>query len=195
MEGRLGLGADGWGWHSGAFLDTAARSGTSWGDGRNGPCPASPASPTTAPRMLVQNPVSSLLLLLSAGRAEMGTNLPAVDLGVGRTAVSVSAGSWHTCALMVRSLHVGNCRMGQPGPTTRVPRCRTSTSAANTRLSPSLTCVPNIVLSACRRMTRLSSAGAATGMEFWGWATPFTGATVPTVLAHRAPPPRLACWP
>jgi len=39
-------------------------------------------------------------------RAEMGTNLPAVDLGPGRTAVSVSAGSWHTCAVLV-TLHFG----------------------------------------------------------------------------------------
>ena len=93
-------------------------------------------------------------------RAEMGTNLPAVDLGAGRTALAVSAGYLHTCALLVRYLRVGNCRMGQPGPTTRAPRCRTSASATRTRLSPSLTCVPNTVLSACRRMTRPSSAGA-----------------------------------
>jgi len=35
-------------------------------------------------------------------RAEMGANLPAVDLGPGRTAVSVSAGFGHTCAVLVR---------------------------------------------------------------------------------------------
>jgi len=34
--------------------------------------------------------------------AEMGANLPAVDLGPGRTAVVVSLGSRHTCALLVR---------------------------------------------------------------------------------------------
>ena len=37
-------------------------------------------------------------------RAEMGTNLTAVDLGAGRTAVDVSAGARHTCALLVSPL-------------------------------------------------------------------------------------------
>jgi hypothetical protein len=32
----------------------------------------------------------------------MGTNLDAVDLGTGRTAVAVSAGLRHTCAVLVR---------------------------------------------------------------------------------------------
>ena len=32
----------------------------------------------------------------------MGANLPAVDLGSGRSAVAVAAGSAHTCALLVR---------------------------------------------------------------------------------------------
>jgi len=36
------------------------------------------------------------------GDAEMGANLPAVDLGSGRSAVAVSVGSVHTCALLVR---------------------------------------------------------------------------------------------
>ena len=36
----------------------------------------------------------------------MGANLPAVDLGAGRTAVAVSAGGSHTCVLLVR-FHVG----------------------------------------------------------------------------------------
>jgi len=36
------------------------------------------------------------------GGAEMGTNLPAVALGPGRSAVAVSAGGSHTCALLVR---------------------------------------------------------------------------------------------
>ena len=35
-------------------------------------------------------------------RAEMGTNLPSVDLGAGRTAVAVRVGLQHTCALLVR---------------------------------------------------------------------------------------------
>jgi len=39
-------------------------------------------------------------------RAEMGSNLSSVDLGAGRTAVAVSAGSYHTCALLVR-MHSG----------------------------------------------------------------------------------------
>ena len=31
---------------------------------------------------------------------EMGDNLPAVDLGTGRTAASISAGGYHNCALL-----------------------------------------------------------------------------------------------
>ena len=31
---------------------------------------------------------------------EMGDDLPAVDLGLGRTAKQVSAGAWHSCALL-----------------------------------------------------------------------------------------------
>ncbi len=34
------------------------------------------------------------------GAGEMGANLPAVDLGTGRTAVAISAGTSHTCALL-----------------------------------------------------------------------------------------------
>jgi len=36
------------------------------------------------------------------GASEMGTSLPAVALGTGRSAVAVSAGTYHTCALLVR---------------------------------------------------------------------------------------------
>jgi len=35
--------------------------------------------------------------------AEMGANLPAVDLGPGRTAVSISLGDIHSCVILVRS--------------------------------------------------------------------------------------------
>ena len=41
-------------------------------------------------------------------RVEMGTNLPSVDLGDERTAVAVSAGRIHTCALLVM-FHRGKC--------------------------------------------------------------------------------------
>ncbi len=34
------------------------------------------------------------------GAGEMGDSLPTVDLGTGRTAVSIAAGSFHTCALL-----------------------------------------------------------------------------------------------
>jgi hypothetical protein len=34
--------------------------------------------------------------------AEMGANLTAVDLGPGRTAVSIAAGHEHVCAILVR---------------------------------------------------------------------------------------------
>ena len=36
------------------------------------------------------------------GVAEMGANLPAVDLGPGSSAVAASAGVYHACALLVR---------------------------------------------------------------------------------------------
>jgi alpha-tubulin suppressor-like RCC1 family protein len=34
------------------------------------------------------------------GEGEMGDNLPAVDLGTGRTAVSISTGEFHSCAVL-----------------------------------------------------------------------------------------------
>ena len=33
-------------------------------------------------------------------RMKMGDDLPAVDLGLGRTGRQVSAGAWHSCALL-----------------------------------------------------------------------------------------------
>jgi len=42
----------------------------------------------------------------------MGANLPSVDLGAGRTAVAVSLGAQHTCALLVR---LPNGRLGGLG--------------------------------------------------------------------------------
>ena len=48
------------------------------------------------------------------------------------------------------------------------------------------------VASRCR-MTRPSNAGAGTSTGSLGKATPSTGATMPTVLAHRAPSPRIVC--
>jgi len=51
----------------------------------------------------------------------MGSNLPSVDLGAGRTAVAVGAGAAHTCALLVRlpagDWNAGTCRRGQFYPT------------------------------------------------------------------------------
>jgi hypothetical protein len=44
------------------------------------------------------------------GGAEMGANLPGVNLGSGRSAVVVYAGSDHTCALLVRCRGEG-CRL------------------------------------------------------------------------------------
>ena len=78
-HGRLGQG------------DTSGR-----GDEANGPCP-----PSSTTACLV--PASCVLTQYSCSvRAEMGANLPAVDLGDGRTAVAVSAGYTHTCAILVR---------------------------------------------------------------------------------------------
>jgi len=40
---------------------------------------------------------------LGDGSGEMGDNLTAIDLGSGRTALAISAGSAHTCALLDNS--------------------------------------------------------------------------------------------
>ena len=42
------------------------------------------------------------------GDAEMGGNLPAVDLGPGRSAVAITAVGSHTCALLVRGRGEGS---------------------------------------------------------------------------------------
>ena len=44
------------------------------------------------------------LKLKLCGGAEMGANLPAVDLGAGRTAVAVSSSWSYNCAILVRAL-------------------------------------------------------------------------------------------
>jgi len=69
--------------------DTSAR-----GDDANGPCPPSSTTASLVP--------ASGVLTLAPSCAEMGENLTSVDLGPGRTAVAVSAGTSHTCALLVR---------------------------------------------------------------------------------------------
>ena len=52
----------------------------------------------------------------------MGNNLTAVDLGTGRTAVAISAGERHICAVLVRTPpreigEAGDCRIeGALGP-------------------------------------------------------------------------------
>ena len=70
------------------------------GPDANGPCP--PSSNTELHRHVTcACPVCPHPCPCSP-RADMGTNLPSVDLGPGRTAVAVSAGYLHTCALLVR---------------------------------------------------------------------------------------------
>jgi len=41
----------------------------------------------------------------------MGESLPAVDLGIGRSAVAVSAGFYHTCVVLVTGRGEGSGRM------------------------------------------------------------------------------------
>ena len=67
---------------------------TTRGDNANGPCPPSSTTASLVPAPHV--------LTLAPQRAEMGASLPSVDLGAGRTAVAVQAGSKYTCALLVR---------------------------------------------------------------------------------------------
>jgi len=67
------------------------------GDGSNGACPPRPSRPR-----LWRKRVVVMVADRGAPAAEMGAKLPAVDLGAGRTALSVSAGFYHTCALLVR---------------------------------------------------------------------------------------------
>jgi len=98
--------------------------GYNGGANANGPCPP---SSTTASLGL-----ATFVLTLAPALAEMGTNLPSIDLGPGRTAVAVSAGARHTCALLVRLPTLKEiCSLGPAeggnGPCTpRVTRCRSS---------------------------------------------------------------------
>ena len=70
------------------------------GSSADGPYPATP--PHRARRALPYQLCPNSFY--RSPRAEMGENLPAADLGAGRTVVFVSAGYRHTCALLVRSL-------------------------------------------------------------------------------------------
>ena len=112
--GELGLG------------DTSHR-----GDDANGPCPPSSTSASflSAPRSCPHSYSCSW-------RAEMGVNLTSVDLGAGRTAVAVRAGSSFTCALLVRSpvgrWERGDLQKGEIGPyTLGAPHCDTSAAATD----------------------------------------------------------------
>ena len=73
----------GWSHFTCALLDNA--SVKCWGAGQEG--------------MLGQGNTNNL----GDGANEMGDNLPTVDLGTGRTAIAISAGSTHTCALLDNS--------------------------------------------------------------------------------------------
>ena len=95
------------------------------GDDPNGPCPPTSATASRVPASCCPHVRSCSL------RAEMGANLPSVDLGAGRTAVAVSAGLIHTCALLVRPHLRGQaaeaCRIRQSHPTAKEAACcRTS---------------------------------------------------------------------
>ena len=84
-----------WGWNANGDLgygDTSNR-----GDGNNGGCPARPT------RGCARRKEGWSWWLTGCSDAEMGANLPAIDLGPGRTAVSVSSGHAKTCAVLVRS--------------------------------------------------------------------------------------------
>ena len=82
-----------WGWNEYGALGQGDASDR--GDGSNGGCPARPT------RGCASRKEGCSWWLTGCSDAEMGANLPAIDLGPGRTAVSVSASSF-TCALLVR---------------------------------------------------------------------------------------------
>ena len=44
--------------------------------------------------------IGSGYTIIGDGSGEMGDNLAAVQLGTGRTAKAISAGSYHTCAIL-----------------------------------------------------------------------------------------------
>ena len=91
-----------WGWNINGQLglgDTATR-----GDNANGPCPP---SSTTASLVL------ALRVLTRVPDAEMGANLPSVDLGAGRTVVAICAGGHASCALLVRLPRVRVVHLGR----------------------------------------------------------------------------------
>jgi hypothetical protein len=62
----------------------------------------------------------------------MGANLTAVDLGSGRSAVAVAAGSVHTCALLVRCGGKG-CRLIMMLKGRGVWRAKPDTEQSHTR--------------------------------------------------------------
>ena len=81
-----------WGYNSAGALGLGDNSDR--GDNTNGHCPPSSTTASLVPALRV--------LTLAPAPAEMGTNLPSANLGAGRTAMAVSAGARHTCALLVR---------------------------------------------------------------------------------------------
>ena len=109
-QGELGLG------------DTENR-----GDGANGLSPSRSPNESFMPVQYCSHSCSC------SPRAEMGEKLPSVDLGPGRTAVAVSAGAIHTCALLVRP-HSGRWGGREPAaqldPTLKASLCQTSATAA-----------------------------------------------------------------
>ena len=66
------------------------------GANANGPCP--PSSITASLNLAIR----FLTLVPGLSIAELGSNLASIDLGAGKTAVAVSAGNRHVCALLVR---------------------------------------------------------------------------------------------
>jgi hypothetical protein len=85
-----------WGWNDYGQLGLGDKER---GNLPNGPCPQSSTTALSRAAPTCPDPCSCSLC------AEMGTNLPSVELGAGRTAVAGSAGLFHMCVLLVR-LHL-----------------------------------------------------------------------------------------
>ena len=116
--------------------------------------------------------VARAVLLLFVGWLACFSGATAQTCATGSTAVAVVAAGFVSCVLLVSKNNFCKKNIG---------------------IIPDLSWITELF--ARRRTTRPSSAGATTSLGNWGKATSRPGAALPTVLAHRAPPPRVSCRP
>jgi hypothetical protein len=126
----------------------------------------------------------------------MGTNLASVDLGAGRTAVAVSAGAVHTCALLVRlpSGRLGGGDLQNGGNWTPPLQTESSTTLSMLKDSPHPSWLNrSVIVGGC-------SPQDDANLKCWGWN--IDGQLGLGDTSNRGddangpcPPPRLSCLP